>query len=103
MQTSSVKQLGYIHKNITCVDLESVDMRFLCTIYANVLQYQTRIVWDVTRASLNIGTFRRNRFIPHDKGRWFLGKLALDYKSAVHCEKEDNQRRALKMADLLKL
>jgi hypothetical protein len=82
---------------------ESVDLCLLRTIYANVLQYQNRIFWDVTRASVNIGTFRRNRFIPHDKGSWFLGKLTLDYKSAVHCEQEDNQRRALKMTDLLKL
>ena len=95
MHTSSVTQLGYIHKNITCVRLESAYVCFSCTIYANVLQYQTRIIWDVTRASVNIGTFRRNRFIPHDKGSWFLGKLALDYKSAVHCEQEDNQHRTL--------
>jgi len=55
-------------------------------LYVNILQYQTRTVWDVTRASLNIGEFRRNRFIPHDKGSWFLGKLAPDNKSAAHCE-----------------
>jgi hypothetical protein len=67
-----------------------------------VLQFQTRIVWDVTRVSVNIGTFRRNRCIPRDKGSWFLGKLALDYQSAVHDTQEDNQRRALNMADLLK-
>jgi hypothetical protein len=76
---------------------------FLCTIHANVLQYQTRIVWDVTRGSVNVGTFRRNRFIPHNKGSWFLGKLTLDYESAVHCEQEDNQRPALKVKGLLKL